>query len=298
MITFHDVGHLGRRVESGPSTSRRHRRVVKILSVSHPTHSQSRSARFRTLGPTTRPAPPGTHQQSPLPRQRTRTPVFQSHHLLITLCQASLNATFEPELTLLLQLTLYKLSVWNTGASYGAKLQDLRYFVPSPPANTSLARSYTDFIFKLSVTSFQLPASGLPRLILLIHGTLSTILPYLHTRLRSHALSSAWPDAPTADRRRKMWDLLISIESSYTFLSLANFIAFLWNGRSVSRLILLKPFSLVYHRFRSIADRLLSMSLAPSRRQVTRDISYEFMNRQMVWHAFTVCHLLTKHSQD
>ena len=130
--------------------------------------------------------------------------------------------------------------MWNTGASYGAKLQDLRYVVPPPPANTSLARSYSDLTFGLSATSFRLPASGLPRLILLIHGTLSTILPYLHTRLRSYALSSAWPDVPAADRRRKMWDLLNSMESSYTFLSLANFIAFLWNGRSVSRLIFLQ----------------------------------------------------------
>jgi hypothetical protein len=30
------------------------------------------------------------------------------------------------------------------------------------------------------------------------------------------------------------------------------------------------------------------MRLVPSRRLVKRDVSYEFMNRQMVWHAFTV----------
>lgn len=30
------------------------------------------------------------------------------------------------------------------------------------------------------------------------------------------------------------------------------------------------------------------MRLVPSRGQVNRDVSYEFMNRQMVWHAFTV----------
>lgn len=38
-----------------------------------------------------------------------------------------------------------------------------------------------------------------------------------------------------------------------------------------------------------MADRLLKMSLVPSRKLVKRDVSYEFMNRQMVWHAFTVC---------
>ncbi len=41
-------------------------------------------------------------------------------------------------------------------------------------------------------------------------------------------------------------------------------------------------------RYRTLADRLLHMRLVPSRGQVKRDVSYEFMNRQMVWHAFTV----------
>jgi hypothetical protein len=30
-----------------------------------------------------------------------------------------------------MQLTLYRLSVWATGASYGAKLQDLKYAIPT-----------------------------------------------------------------------------------------------------------------------------------------------------------------------
>jgi len=41
--------------------------------------------------------------------------------------QSTLKSRFEPELSLFIQLTLYRLSVWATGASYGAKLQDLRY---------------------------------------------------------------------------------------------------------------------------------------------------------------------------
>ena len=42
-------------------------------------------------------------------------------------------------------------------------------------------------------------------------------------------------------------------------------------------------------RYRSIVDRLLRMRLVPAQRLTQRDVSYEFMNRQMVWHAFTVC---------
>ncbi|KAL0949402.1 hypothetical protein HGRIS_009464 [Hohenbuehelia grisea] len=141
--------------------------------------------------------------------------------------------------------------MWNTGASYGAKLQDLRYVVPS-------------------TYGLPLSPSGLPRRLLLLHGTLTIIVPYIHSKLRTHALSRAWPDAPSSDRRRKAWELLTLAESTHTLLGLLNFVSFLWNGR-----------------FRSIADRLLRMRLVPSSRLVKRDVSYEFMNRQMVWHAFT-----------
>jgi peroxin-2 len=41
-------------------------------------------------------------------------------------------------------------------------------------------------------------------------------------------------------------------------------------------------------RYRTLADRLLRLQLVPAQRLMRRDVSYEFMNRQMVWHAFTV----------
>ncbi|KAF8974447.1 Pex12 amino terminal region-domain-containing protein [Flammula alnicola] len=170
----------------------------------------------------------------------------------LSMINSTFRARFEPELNLLIQLTLYKLSIWNTGASYGAKLQDLRYVVSN------------NFSERLS------RAFGIASNTLLLHGALTLVLPYVHNRFRSHALSQAWPDAPSSDYRRKAWDALGSAESIHALLGLTNFVAFLWSGR-----------------YRTLADRLLKMSLVPSRRLVKRDVSYEFMNRQMVWHAFT-----------
>ena len=66
-------------------------------------------------------------------------------------------------------------------------------------------------------------------------------------------------------------------------------------GRKVGRLPLhvgLYSQLMVCSRYRTIVDRLLGMRLVPARRLVKRDVSYEFMNRQMVWHAFTVRLLL------
>ncbi|KAF7301792.1 hypothetical protein MIND_00744900 [Mycena indigotica] len=157
-----------------------------------------------------------------------------------------------PELSLFIRMMLYKLSVWDSGATYGAKLQDLRYTIPRSPSRLALS------------------PSGLPRRTLLIHAFLTVIVPYFHTRIRSHALSRAWPDAPSSDRRRKIWDILVSLESVHALVALLSFVAFLWDGR-----------------FRTVTDRLLKMRLTPSRKLIKRDVSYEFMNRQMVWHAFT-----------
>ncbi|KAJ3548468.1 hypothetical protein NMY22_g1251 [Coprinellus aureogranulatus] len=162
----------------------------------------------------------------------------------------TLKSRFEPELALLIQLALYKFSIWDTGASYGARLQDLRYVVEDGKGSSTRLK--------------------LPRRTLLSHGALTLLAPYLRDRIRAHALSNAWPDAPSSDRRRKAWDVLERLESTHTLLGLCNFVMFLWNGR-----------------YRTLADRLLRMRLVPSQRQVQRDVSYEFMNRQMVWHAFT-----------
>ncbi|KAI0251291.1 Pex12 amino terminal region-domain-containing protein [Lactifluus subvellereus] len=166
------------------------------------------------------------------------------------LVDSTLKSRFEPELSLFIQLTLYRLSVWATGASYGAKLQDLKYTIPA--------------IDGCGVSS------RLPRKALLVHGALTIVLPYIHSRLRGHALSKAWPDAPSSDRRRKAWVLMTTLETTHAAVALVSFVAFLWDGR-----------------YRTTADRLLGMRLVPSRRLVRRNVSYEFMNRQMVWHAFT-----------
>ncbi|KAI0307272.1 Pex12 amino terminal region-domain-containing protein [Multifurca ochricompacta] len=172
------------------------------------------------------------------------------------LINSTLKSRFEPELSLFIQLTLYRLSVWATGASYGAKLQDLKYIIPLTDDRGICACEYS--------------TPRLPRKVLLIHGALTIILPYIHTRLRGHALSKAWPDAPSSDRRRMAWELMIKLETAHAAFALASFIAFLWDGQ-----------------YRTTVDRLLSMKLVPSRRLVRRNVSYEYMNRQMVWHAFT-----------
>ena len=44
---------------------------------------------------------------------------------------------------------------------------------------------------------------------------------------------------------------------------------------------------LVNGRYRTLLDRILRMRLASPTSQVSREVSFEYLNRQLVWHAFT-----------
>lgn len=44
---------------------------------------------------------------------------------------------------------------------------------------------------------------------------------------------------------------------------------------------------LVNGRYRTLLDRVLRLRLAPPNSQVNREVSFEYLNRQLVWHAFT-----------
>ena len=129
---------------------------------------------------------------------------------------------------------LYKFSVWDQGASYGAKLQGLGY-APLPRVRRS--RSCTSLALLLwRHLDGRSIASGLPQATLAFHGALTIFVPYLHARIRAYALSNAWPDAPSSDRRRKAWELLTRLESIHGLAALVNFLVFLWNGRYVTSL--------------------------------------------------------------
>lgn len=56
----------------------------------------------------------------------------------------------------------------------------------------------------------------------------------------------------------------------HSMAALASFLIFLINGR-----------------YRTLLDRILRLRLTPRTDQLRREISFEYLNRQLVWHAFT-----------
>lgn len=60
------------------------------------------------------------------------------------------------------------------------------------------------------------------------------------------------------------------ITTSHSIAAFVSFLVFLVNGR-----------------YRTLVDRLLRIRLAPPSSQASREVSFEYLNRQLVWHAFT-----------
>jgi len=89
-------------------------------------------------------------------------------------------------------------------------------------------------------------------------------------KLRNYALSKSWPDLPSSDVRRLSWRILSLAESGYTALATISTLYFLYEGG-----------------YRNLSERFSQISLATMRPSSSREVSYEFMNRQMAWHAFT-----------
>ncbi|KFY64563.1 hypothetical protein V497_01658 [Pseudogymnoascus sp. VKM F-4516 (FW-969)] len=147
------------------------------------------------------------------------------------------------EVGLALRGVLFKVSVWDHDATYGAALQNLRFtdarhkgLVPLPPSRSQKA----------------------------LYGLLTVFGPYAWTRWERY-LSS-----PSFSLSSRLTTLTSRATTVYSLASLASFTAFLLNGR-----------------YRTLLDRALRLRLAPKTNQLARDISFEYLNRQLVWHAFT-----------
>jgi peroxin-2 len=69
---------------------------------------------------------------------------------------------------------------------------------------------------------------------------------------------------------QRLSKLSSSLSTIHSVAALCSFLVFLVNGR-----------------YRTILDRVLRLRLAPPTSQVSREVSFEYLNRQLVWHAFT-----------
>ncbi|KAI1081942.1 Pex12 amino terminal region-domain-containing protein [Whalleya microplaca] len=153
------------------------------------------------------------------------------------------------EILLALRTVLFKLTVWDHDATYGAALQNLKY--------TDARRS----------GPVLAPPSKWQKS---LYGLITVGGKYGWTKWENWLLdqdNGYDQPSPVVQRLSKLTSRITTLHSVAAF---ASFLVFLLHGR-----------------YRTILDRVLRMRLAPPTSQITREVSFEYLNRQLVWHAFT-----------
>lgn len=125
----------------------------------------------------------------------------------------------------LLRAVIWKLGIWDHGTTYGASMQQLRYFNLTPPKK-------------------------------LVLGLITVLGPLIQEKIG---------DELTPRVRR----VVSKLEAAYEILAMLNFVSFIAGSR-----------------YDSLVHRLMGISLRPTS-QLYRAVSFEFLNRQLVWSQFT-----------
>ncbi len=153
------------------------------------------------------------------------------------------------EVLLALRAVLFKLTVWDHDATYGAALQNLRYTDARRPGPVPAA-----------------PSRGQKAL----YGLATVVGRYGWTKWEGWLLDQDDGYGEAGPRVRRLARLTSAVSTAHAAAALASFLVFLLHGR-----------------YRTLLDRALGMRLASRTSQVGRDVSFEYLNRQLVWHAFT-----------
>ncbi|CAN8100958.1 unnamed protein product [Discula destructiva] len=162
---------------------------------------------------------------------------------------SNLKDEWSEEILLALRAVLFKLTVWDHDATYGAALQNLRY---------TDARHTGPVL--VPPTRFRKA----------LYGMVTVGGRYAWTRLEDWLVQQDNGFDEPDQRVKKLKFLTTVAENVHTGAAFVSFLVFLLHGR-----------------YRTLLDRLLRMRLAPPTSQVSREVSFEYLNRQLVWHAFT-----------
>lgn len=154
-----------------------------------------------------------------------------------------------PEIGAALRAALWKLSIWDRGTSYGASLQGLRY-----------VDAREDSIVSVDPTKWQKAAYGL----ITVGGR------YSLQKLEDWLLEKEGGYEEPSPAVKTLSKITSWANMTHELAALVSFLVFLFNGK-----------------YRTLVDRLVRLRLAPSSAHTSREVSFEYLNRQLVWHAFT-----------
>lgn len=182
--------------------------------------------------------------------------------------QPQMREDWSHEILFALRAILFKLSIWDHNASYGAALQGLQYTdsrstgpVHSPPTK------WQKTMYGLLTVGGRYAWDKWESWLIGQEGGYEGVgSPLLFCFVRFFAENHMKPSQEVRMFSR-LTDLASTTHSVAAFVS---FLVFLVNGR-----------------YRTLVDRILRIRLTPPSAQASREVSFEYLNRQLVWHAFT-----------
>jgi peroxin-2 len=180
----------------------------------------------------------------------------------------------QPELTVLLDFLIFRYSVWEGRPLPGMALMNLRFRNEGglatggnssiPIDNSSDTTSSPRLAAVGGHSGVEGPGLSTTQRNLYCFG--AVFLRYIWSRTGHAAATSHWGDAEPNNWRNIAWHVLRRTEATYRAASVLNFLAFLRSGR-----------------YRSILERILRTRLVYAQPSAPRAISYEYLNRQLVW---------------
>ncbi|QDS70338.1 hypothetical protein FKW77_008761 [Venturia effusa] len=160
-----------------------------------------------------------------------------------------LHTDYGPEILLALRAILFKLTIWDHNSSYGASLQGLRY---TDARDKSLSRP---------------PPKAWQKG---IYGLVTVFGRYGWAKWESYLSDLEGGYDEPSPLMKQLSEITSRLSTIHSVTALASFLRFLYNGQ-----------------YRTLLDRILRLRLVPGSAHTSREVSFEYLNRQLVWHAFT-----------
>ncbi|KAL3639764.1 peroxisome assembly protein (Peroxin-2) [Castilleja foliolosa] len=169
---------------------------------------------------------------------------------------------YEPELDAFLEFLIWRFSIWVDKPTPGNALMNLRYRDERAVEARGKVR-----------TGLEGPGLTVPQKMWYCIATVGG--QYIWSRLQSFSAFRRWGDTEQRSLARRSWFLLQRIEGFYKAASFGNLLIFLLTGR-----------------YRSLIERALQARLVYGSPHMNRAVSFEYMNRQLVWNEFSEMLLL------
>ncbi|EPS60255.1 hypothetical protein M569_14547 [Genlisea aurea] len=169
---------------------------------------------------------------------------------------------YEPELDAFLEFLIWRFSIWVDKPTPGNALMNLRY--RDERAVKSLGK-----------VRMGLEGPGLTVSQKIWYCIATAGGQYIWSRLQSFSAFRRWGDTEQRSLARRGWFLLRRIEGLYKAASFGNLLIFLLTGR-----------------YRNLIERALQARLVYGSPNMNRAVSFEYMNRQLVWNEFSEMLLL------